>query len=261
MKHLLLLTGLIIFLSACVSTEETVQTGPAELSRTREDELIAAVNAVNRSTPRRVKAGVTVVGTLNGQDYSADGIAYLTDNPSRAKVVLKDRIFQSPIVHILAGPKKMEMYFPIENSAYSINGNFADPDLRGKADSQLLLAYTFTAKIPVLSSYSVREYRSSQDGKNEILSLENSSLIETITFLEGVPYKVELVNKRYGSKYSIRYFGKYEKEGFTFFRKIRVFSSITGDKATIHYNVVIVNPSISESVFTLTIPEGTTILR
>lgn len=250
----------VVLLSSCATTPTVTQTPSQKTGR--EEQLLAGVKKINDSGPARVKAGVTVVGILNGQQYSADGIAYLSDNPVRAKVTLSDRIFKSPVAHILADPSEMKMYFPIEKTAYTIRGDFSNPDLQGRADSQLLLAYSFTSKIPLLESYTIFDYEKGANSAREIVTLSSGSIKEKITFADGKPVKVELENSSNGTSYTLRYYGMYEKEGHTFFRKIQAYSTVTGDKATIHYNMILVNPRINESsVFSLTIPSGTKIIH
>ncbi|MFW5807550.1 MAG: hypothetical protein ACOC2H_01455 [Spirochaetota bacterium] len=227
-------------------------------SKTR---LLEAVRNINDNTPASVKAGVTVVGTINDQNYSADGIAYLQYNPARVKVELHDRIFKSPVVQILATPERMTTYYPVDQAVNTVDGDFSDPDLQGRADSQLFLAYAFSAKIPLVDDYSVSDYTTGRNG-TEILTLSNETVTEEITFSNGNPTQVVLTNSKNGTQYVLTYYGMYSRNGFTFFKKIRAHSTITGDRATIHYNVVHVNPSFNPSaVFSLEIPDGTRTIR
>jgi hypothetical protein len=166
MRKLIFFTLLFLFFVSCATIPEEISTTSAQLTSSREKQLLNTIHEINDNRPSRIKAGVTVVGTLNGTDYSADGIAYLKSEPPAAKVLLNDRIFQSPILELLANTDEMKMYFPYEKSAYEIDGNFSDPDIRSSADSRLLLAYSFTAKIPLLKNYEITDYQISNDGKN-----------------------------------------------------------------------------------------------
>lgn len=257
--RIILSLSILLLLVSCATTQGT--TGVNASADVAAKGMLDTIGELNRNSPKLVKAYISISGSLKGQIVKADGVAYLQQDPLKARLTFNDIIFKAPVLDIYADSRKMQIHYPTEKKLYEVYGNFDQSSMPLKSsNTQYLLAYTLTAKVPLLDNYSVKSYR--EEGEEQILVLENSIYSEEIIFSKEKPSKVTIKKIDGPTGYIIYYKNSFDQNGYTFYKTIRAYSPQTDEKLVVYYGKIIVDPSINKaSVFSLQVPEGTEIIK
>ena len=249
----IMLTVLITMLASC-GTVQKKKESPS-------DSVISKIESINKK-PDFVRANVSVNITMERMSsISVAGVAYLQNDPLKVRVKLNEPIFKSTVMDLLADNERVTIHFPIDKKAQIIRGGLNKETFNGLIDSRLFIAYAITCNVPMIPDYSVSDYRIVSKNRT-VLVIENSEMLQEIDFYDDTVKKVVITDKNTSKKYTVIYSRMFDQDGYTFFKSITAYISGTNEKVTVYYGRINSNPKFnSNSIFNISIPKGTAIIR
>jgi hypothetical protein len=252
------------FITACTSVEPRVQLKKADMHDAQD--IIKTINDQNNSLPSTFTSKISVNAVINGRALKTGGDIYYISKPETIKVTLTDLIFRSVIAELLFADDLLKIYLPIDKTLY-LREKKANMAVTATLEiSPDFISQTALGRIPLIPDFSVtKSYVSDEPGDKASLSriivLENDLFYESISTKSGFPDKVRILAKTGGDKFEVHY-EKPLKEGSAFFyRKISAFSEGTGNKFEVEYNDIKINDPIDKNIFTVSIPQGTKVVK
>ncbi len=252
---------LLLLLIGCATSDIAISGNVEPKDRIKAMEIINLIKKQNAiPEPASFKAALSISGNIEGKPISASGNVYYKNNPLKAKIILKDLIFRSVIVQIAADDKNINIYSVYEKKIYTKNGNIKEPNFYQKNNSQTMLAYISTGKVPIIPDSKITGYTENPNKETGII-LDSSQFNEIIYLKKGIPNKIIVTNKKTGNKFQIEYDNLIYVKSYPFYQKIKVKSFADNNSLSASYSNIETDTVINDSVFKLEVPSDIPIVK
>jgi hypothetical protein len=180
------------------------------------------------------------------------------------KASFTDMVFRSPITTFVQEDENIKIYFPMDKVLYQDTAatislkNYTGIDIEFRFLYPMLIG-----QIPLITEFSVKSGLSEDAGgaSVEYIILENQGYFQTIAFSAGIPAKLLFVNKESKDRVEL-YLENPVWQGTTLiYREIRLVIPSTGEKLSITFNDITLNPALDPAaVGSLQVPPGTKVI-
>ena len=259
-RSLIALPAAAVVLFGCATSVPTPM-GKTDLREAQD--LIRKIEEGNNSLPSSFTAKISVSATVNGRSFKTGGTASYVKNPASIRVILQDLIFRSTFADILYQSDTLKVYVPIEKSLYVRQKDAADENAASLELNPEFVTMTALGRIPLIKGYSVTKSYASLDRTKpgQVIVLENDSFYQSISMKDGIPDKVRIIAKKGGDKFEAHFEQPVRNGQIFFYQKIEAFSENSGNRFELSYSKLSFDAAIDPKMFTISVPEGTKVVK
>ncbi len=207
--------------------------------------MIDVVASLAKKSPASYSADFNVDGSTGAKKYRLLGSAQFNRDGRLLHVAFKDFIFKSTVSMFFQEGNVIRVYYPVEKKMFVDDARTFDLANYGGTSLDYGMIYDIaTGTFPLIKGYRVKEGLASNSGNSSMLILENSSYNETISFKDGVPDKILLINRKTGEKFEVHLKKIVTRGDSVFFSNIMVISGGSGLRLEINFNRVDLNTPV-----------------
>ena len=211
MKHaVMMLCALCAFLAGCgkgLREEEALAQYHASGKETVQ-EMLDVLKGLDARAPRFLQADFSIEGARREKKFRMIG-SLQYDRPARAMhASFSDYIFRTSILVFFAEGDDLRLYFPVEKKLFVESMRGIDlGDYGGPSMAMDIVLSLATGNIPLLAGYRVKQGLRENNGEGTMLLLENPRYYQTVSFRNGLPDKVLIIDRETRERFEI-YFKK-----------------------------------------------------
>jgi len=207
--------------------------------------MLDSVSALAKKSPLTYSADFNVDGSTGARKYRLLGSAQFNRSGRLMHVAFKDFIFKSTVTMFFQEGDTIRVYYPVEKKMFVDDARTFDLANYGGTSLEYGMIYDIaTGTFPLITPYRVREGLAANSGNGSMLVLENRDFFETISFKEGVPDKILLINRKTGEKLEVYIKKIVTQGGSVFFSNIMVVSGRSGLRLEINFNRINLNAPV-----------------
>ena len=237
-------------------TEETAagQYHPAGREAVRG--MVDAVTALAKKSPSTYTVDFNVKGSAGARKFQLLGNAQFSRQDRLMHIAFMDYIFKSQIAMFFQEGDTIRVYYTVDKKMVIDDARTFDlANYGGASLGYDLLHDMATGTFPLIRGYSVKEGLAANTGNGSLLILQNSVYYETISFKNGAPDRVLLINRKTKEKIEV-YVKKILVQGDSvFFSDLTIVSGGGGVRLEINFNKVLLNAPVKvKTIKDVTIP-------
>jgi hypothetical protein len=218
--------------------------------------MVEGVSALVKKSPATYNVDFNVDGSAGAGKFKLLGTAQFSRKDRLMHVTFMDFIFKSPVTMFFQEGDAIRVYYPVEKKIFVDDARTFDLANYGGASLEYGLLYDIaTGTFPLIRGYSVKEGLAANSGNTSMLIVQNSGFYETISFKDGTPDKILLINRKTREKIEV-YVKKIVTQGDSvFFSNMMIVAGGRGLRLEINFNKVRLNTPVKvKTIKEMTIP-------
>jgi hypothetical protein len=249
----ILLTGFLYITCTSLPVKEDLVT--ADKKETQR--LLSVIEAINSNRPQTLFSEVFVKIYADRRKFSVKGTLEYNAEPIQLRLKLSDPILRMLVADLYMDTSGLKTFIPLDNTVYVKRTSSVRFGKIGF--DPYFISNTAIGIIPLIRTpYDIKTFTEKTESKDKysIITFENSENSESITFLNDIPQKVEIVYKQTGKKLNVIYSDYTISDTIKFFGEIRAVSEPDGENFNIEFKNTKFNVKINERSFIYTVPKG-----
>lgn len=175
---------------------------PAESEDVRK--MLASVKDLEAKAPRSLAADFIIDGARREKRFRMTGNIQYDGNARAMHAAFFDYIFRTSVLVFLAEGNDLRLYYPVEKKLFVESMKGIDlRDYGGPAMGMEIIMALAAGNIPLVHGYRVKQGLRENSGNGTMLLLENQGYYQTVSFREGVPDKLLIINRESGERFEI----------------------------------------------------------
>jgi hypothetical protein len=225
--------------------------------------MLDSLDAINKNSPVSYSANFYVDGTSERKKFKIKGNVQFDGNKKTMHIAFMDYIFGSTVSVFLMEGDTLRILLPVEKKLYVDNSKTINLANYGSGGMQFGVLYDlFTGKIPLPSSYTIRQGLSAKDGRGSLLILENAEFIETISFNENAPDKILLMDKNTRDRLEVYIKEIIDQGGRRFFGSLKIIAEQRSLTLDVTFNNVRLDiPVKVKTIKDIKLPENLQVIK
>ncbi|MBN2160972.1 MAG: hypothetical protein JW807_16395 [Spirochaetes bacterium] len=166
--------------------------------------MIDRVALLKKNAPATFAANFSIDGSLAEKKQRILGRASYDRTLRAMHIIFSDAIFRSTVAQFFQEADEIRVYYPVQKKL--IVDSFKTFDIGNYSAVSIdfdLLYSLATGTFPLIEDYTVRQGLEANNGGGSMIILENPKFFETVSFRDGNPDKVLILDKKTREKVEI----------------------------------------------------------
>ncbi|MBN2080014.1 MAG: hypothetical protein JW838_13690 [Spirochaetes bacterium] len=170
--------------------------------------MLDTVKGFDSKAPLSIEADFIIDGAQRAKRFRMTGTLHYDRSARAMYVTFFDYIFRTSVLVFLADGNELRLYYPVDKKLFIESMKGIDlGDYGGPAMSMDIILALASGNIPLVSGYRVKQGLEENNGNGTMLFLENHRYYQTVSFRDGLPDKMLIINRENGERFEI-YFKK-----------------------------------------------------